>query len=125
MSAALSDEFRNVTTLKLKKDEYKTYIIRYDKVEKFFFFRWTLYVNNGLVVLQSYDRFPAQHVLKLGYRNNSFKVHLKTKDTYHKTPYILIKFDEFDPQKKLATLKMFLYDESLDIKMEEIKEKRD
>ena len=124
VGVGVADEFKSVTTLKLKKDEYKTYMVRYDRFEKPFYFRWTLYVNGGLVVQRSYDRFPAQNILKLGYRNNSFKLYLKPKDSKLKVPYIMVKFVEFDSTNELAIFKLFISDEKEEVQIEELKAKK-
>jgi hypothetical protein len=112
---AAANEYRDIVTIKLKKDEHKKILVKYDKNEKLFKFRWTLYVNGGLVVLRSYDRVVAQNVLKLNHKNQSFRVELKSRGVDYRVPYLLVKFKEFNHETNEATFDMFLSDENMQV----------
>lgn len=107
--------------LDLKKDE----IVRADidsskdsqsQARKDFTMRWTLYRNEGLVVLVTYDKFRYQFILYKDYRLNNWQ--LNTLDTQGvnrspNQPYIRIYFidiqDPFDDEKTIARLKIYGY----------------
>jgi hypothetical protein len=111
-----ANEYRDIVTIKLKKDEQKKILVKYGTSEKLFKFRWTLYVNGGLVVLRSYDRVVAQNVLYLRDRNRSFRLELKPKGAdFYNVPYILVKFKEFDFETNEATFELFLSDKKSQI----------
>ena len=96
-----ANEYRYTKIIKLKKDESNKIIVKYEKIEKLFKFRWTLFTNGGLVVLRSYDRIVAQNILYLRDKNQSFRFDLKPKGgSFLIPPYILIKFVEFDYETK-------------------------
>jgi len=70
-------------------------------------FRWTLYINGGLVMHISYDNRRFQPVLYLIYHRDSFKFDLfpKPKDALYKpfeTPYALLVFKAYDEKKKVV-----------------------
>lgn len=72
-------------------------------------FRWTLYKNEGLVLLVKYEGFPRQYIL---YRKNDMDC---VKISLGKKPpkawlysYLLIKFDDFDEKRYRAVLKIFI-----------------
>ena len=107
--------------ISLKKDEQKKILVKYGKVEKLFKFRWTLYVNGGLVVFRSYDKIVAQNVLYLRYKNNCFRFDLMPKGTSSPyTPYILVKFKEFDFDTKEAHFELFISDKKMRILLENL-----
>lgn len=114
---AQANEYRDIVTIKLKKDEHKKILVKYDKNEKLFKFRWTLYVNGGLVILRSYDRVVAQNVLKLNHKNQSFRLELKSRGVEYSVPYLLVKFKEFNSQTNEATFDMFLSDENMQVSL--------
>jgi hypothetical protein len=121
-ACVMADEFRDVKTFELKKDEVKKILIKYDDRVKLFKFRWTLYKNNGLVIHRSYDKIVAQNILYLRNRNRTFRVQLKPrKSKYHNVPYLLVKFKEFDFKTKKAVFEIFLSDKSMDIKVKYLK----
>lgn len=68
--------------LDLKKDEvvyasiYATKDSQSSGQEKDFSLRWTLYRNEGLVVLVRYDKYPYQFILYKDYRLNSWNLNL-------------------------------------------------
>ncbi|WP_143089716.1 hypothetical protein [Hydrogenimonas thermophila] len=70
-------------------------------------FRWTLYINGGLVMYVSYDKHKFQPLLYLTYHRNAFRFDLfpKPKDALYKpleTPYALLVFKAYDEEKKEA-----------------------
>ncbi len=107
--------------LDLRKDEILRADITSSKdsqgyATKDFSMRWTLYRNEGLVVLVTYDKFRYQFILYRDYRLNSWQ--LNTLDTQgvnraKNQPYIRIYFediqDPFDDEKTIARLKIYGY----------------
>ena len=118
-----SNEYRYIEIIKLAKDEHKKFIVKYDKSEKLFKFRWTLYSNGGLVILRSYDRIVAQHVLYAKQNRRSFRVDLRPSGAgFRITPYVLIKFVEYDFEIKKAVFKLFLSDPGLQVGLEHLED---
>ena len=116
-------DFKQTKIIKLKKDEQKKILVKYDNFVKLFEFRWTLYKNGGLVIHRSYDKIISQNVLYTRYKNNSFRLELKStgaSKTYS-TPYMLVKFEEFDYKTNEAIIKLFLYDEDGNVNLKYIK----
>jgi len=115
---AQANEYRDIVTIKLKKDEHKKILVKYGTSEKLFKFRWTLYTNGGLVVLRAYDRVVAQNVLYLRHKNQSFRLELKPRGAdFYSVPYILVKFKEFDFEKNEATFQLFLSDKNMQVNL--------
>lgn len=105
-------------SLKLKKDQEQKIIVKYDGKEKIFTFRWTLYKNNGLVILRSYDKNPAQNILYLRETNKSFRVELKSRGVnFYDKPYLLVMFKDFNFDTREATFELLLSDDSKKIKL--------
>ena len=116
-SAIFANQFKYVKEISLKKDEQKKILVKYDGRERLFKFRWTLYINDGLVILRSYDKIVSQNILYLNSKNQSFKLELVTHGAaYYEVPYVLVKFKEFDAQKAEAVFQIFLYDKDDEIK---------
>lgn len=112
-------DFRDMQKISLKKDEQKKILVKYGKVEKLFKFSWTLYTNGGLVIFRSYDKIVAQNILYLRYKNNSFRFYLKPQGTdFQYTPYILVKFKEFDYDTQEAHFELFISDKKMQILLE-------
>ena len=106
----------------LKKDELVEMNVKYGSKVKKFTFRWTLYVNKGLVIHRSYDRVVGQNILYLNHLNQSIRLELKPRGTdFYNVPYLLIKFKEFDFKKNEANIEFFLSDEKGQIQIEDIK----
>ena len=121
-----ANEYRYTKSIELEKDECKKILVKYEKIEKLFKFRWTLFVNGGLVVLRSYDRIVAQNVLHLRHRNQSFRFNLKPKDSkFPRAPYILMKFVEFDYETNKASFMLYLSDKSLQVDLEDLDENKE
>ncbi|MDD5156775.1 hypothetical protein [Sulfurimonas sp.] len=123
VATTLSAEwFTQKEEIRLKKDEQKKILVKYDDKKKLFVFRWTLYKNGGLVMFRVYDKIVAQNVLYLRYQNESFRFDLKNRslDAYE-VPYILVKFKEFDDVKKEAVFDLFLFDKKKQVELEFLK----
>lgn len=113
-----ANEYREIKIIKLKKDEHKKILVKYDKIQKLFKFRWTLYANGGLVILRSYDRIVAQNILYLRHKNQSFRLDLQPRGfSVSGVPYILVKFKEFDYETNEAIFEMFLSDDKLKVRL--------
>ncbi len=122
--ALFGNDFREVFKISLKKDEPKKILVKYANREKLFKFRWTLYKNEGLVVLSSYDTFVKQHVLYLNHTNQSFRTELRGRgEKLFTPPYFLLKFKAFDAKKDKAKFELYLYDSELEIKLRFLKNK--
>ena len=81
----------------LKKDEVSEYQIIDPIRLKKFTFRWTLYINDGLVVLANYDGYPYQFILYKRANGSSFQIPLKKKRSF-----LMVEFYDFDVKKKEA-----------------------
>ncbi len=113
-----ADQFLDVKVIKLKKDEQKKILVKYDDKEKLFKFRWTLYKNGGLVILRSYDKIVSQNILYLRNKNRSFRLYLKPKGArFYNVPYFLVKFKEFNSETEEAVFELFLSDKNLQISL--------
>ena len=124
-STIFANDFREAFDFSLKKDEQKKILVKYDNKKKIFVFRWTLYVNEGLVTLYSYDGCVAQNVLYLNHKNQSFRLKLKSSGMdYYNPPYFLLKFKEFDSKKKKAKFELYLYDDKMQIALKFLKNKQ-
>jgi len=102
------DWWTSYASFVLKKDQIQHVKIveRVGGVHKLAF-RWTLYVNGGLVMHIAYDKRRYQSLLYLSYKRNAFRFDLfpKPKDAIYKpfeTPYALLVFKAFDKKKKEA-----------------------
>jgi len=123
-SATFANDFREVFKFSLKKDEQKKILVKYNNRSKEFVFRWTLYINDGLVTLYKYDDFVAQNVLYLNHKNQSLRIRLRNSgQDYYNPPYFLLKFKEFDFKKKKAKFELYLYDEKMQIRLKFLKNK--
>ncbi|MFT7002883.1 MAG: hypothetical protein ACJAWW_000217 [Sulfurimonas sp.] len=118
----IGDEFREIKTISLKKDEQKKILVKYGDITKLFKFRWTLYKNEGLIIHRSYDKIVAQNILYLRHKNHSFRVELKPRGTdYYNVPYVLVKFKEFNYETKEAIFDLLLTDRSAKISLKYLK----
>ncbi len=100
-----------VKKFSLSKDETKKVLVKYGSSQKLLAFRWTLYKNDALIVLGSYDRVVFQHILYLNHTNQSFRVELKPRGANDfLVPYMLVKFVKFDFAKHQALFELWLYD---------------
>ena len=111
-------DFKQTKVIELKKDEEKKILVKYNNLTKLFKFRWTLFKNGGLIIHRSYDKVISQNVLYKRYKNNFFKLELKTKGAdYYDVPFVLMKFKEFNYQSHTAIFELFLYDRVGDISL--------
>jgi len=125
-STLLASDLQKIQEVSLKKDEQKNIFVKYDNKKRLFKFRWTLYINGGLVILRSYDKKVAQNILYLNHKNQSFRVELKTRGAdFYNVPYLLIKFKEFDHKKNLAKFMIYLSDKNKQITLEILKNKQE
>lgn len=121
-SVSFALDYKQTKLIRLKKDEQKKILVKYEEFIKLFEFRWTLYKNGGLIIHRSYDKIISQNILYKRYKNNSFRLELKSPgSSNYNVPYILIKFEEFDYITNEAVLKLFLYDNTDKISLDEIK----
>ncbi len=107
-------EWEYTYTFRLKKDETAKILVHknFEKPSKLsgvMEFRWTLYKNEGLVLLLKYEGFPHQYVL---YRKNDrdfIKVSISKKPSKEwLESYLLMKFEDFDEKRYIATLSVFI-----------------
>jgi hypothetical protein len=120
MSEALDIKDRRLVSL--KKDEQTRILVKYGAYSRLFTFRWTLYTNEGLVILRSYDKEVAQNILYLNSTNQNFKLFLKAKGAdYYNVPYFLVKFKKFDTKKHEAVFEIFLSDRRDQIRLKYLK----
>ena len=116
-----ANNFRDTMEVSLQKDEQKKILVKYDSNERLFKFRWTLYKNGGLVIHRSYDGIVAQNILYLRNKNRSFRLELKPRGAdFYNVPYVLVKFKEFEAQKKEAKFELFLSDDKMQIELKDI-----
>ncbi len=107
-----ADEWKPIKSVSLYKDQLERIVVKSGKLKKLFEFRWTLYADNALVVLRSYDDFVAQHVLRSHYKNRNFRVALLSKRGAHTMPpYLLVTFKHFDFKEKQALFDIYLSDD--------------
>ena len=117
-SFIFANDFREIQQISLKKDEQKKILVKYGDVTKLFKFRWTLFKNDGLVVLRSYDKNVAQNILYMRHKNRSFIVEVKPRGAdYYNVPYILVKFKEFKHKTNEALFELFLSDDKMQISL--------
>jgi len=122
LSAAI--EFRDLYEVALQKDDQIEIVVKYAHYTRVFRMRWTLYVNEGLVLFHSYDKQVFQKILYRNIKNQTFKVFLKAKGAdFYEVPYLLVKFEKFDFEKNRAEFKIFLMDTKNQIEIQYPKKK--
>ena len=115
-------DFKDMKKISLKKDEQKKILVKYGSVDKLFKFRWTLYIDGGLVVFKSYDKIVSQNILYDGTSRSMCKVYLMPKGlNYGRTPYMLLKFKEFDYKKQEALFELYIFDKDMQVLIEYLK----
>jgi hypothetical protein len=98
-----------VYDVSLKKDEIQRFIVRDPVREKIFYFYWTLFINDGLVVNSNYDKYPKQHVLYKKFKLDAFRVKLMRKANYKREgSYIRVEFQYFDIYDKKALFRIYV-----------------
>ena len=121
-STVLGDQYRDVKTIILKKDEQKKILVKYGDITKLFKFNWTLYKNEGLVIHRSYDKIVAQNILYLREKNRTFRLELMPRGSGHYNPaYVLVKFKEFKYETREAIFEVFLFDKKMQVSMKYMK----
>ena len=122
--SAINWNYRN--QVELKKDELARYTLAIDDKIYNLDFRWTLFVNEGLVMLYKFNKFPYQNILYKDYKLKSFKIKLKNRaENAFYEPYALIVFEDFDTNTKKAKFTVFLMDEKRAIQAERVLPKAD
>jgi hypothetical protein len=119
--------------VELKKDQRARYMITIDSKLYTLDFRWTLYVNKGLVMLYKYgtdttkiNGFPYQNILYKDHKLNSFKIKLKNRaSNAFLEPYALVLFKEFDDKTKKATISVMMKDDIRPVQAERVLPKVD
>ena len=121
MEFSFADSFREVRNISLKKDAQKKILVKYGSYERVFQMRWTLYTDGALVVFHSYDRNVAQTILSLRDKNSSFRVYLTARGSdYINKTYMLVRFKEFNFEKKEAAFELLLSDKKMQVQLEEL-----
>lgn len=111
VSAVAKGYWGTVDEVELKKDETIEVKVFNRIRDKSLYFRWTLYINSGLVVISHYDRFPHQYVLyKKDYRRDSFRVRLDRNRSE-----ILVQFLDFNEKKNRAKFKIFSRNANIEV----------
>lgn len=112
--------------VELKKDQVAKYTLLIDNKDFELEFRWTLFVNDGLVTLFKYKKFNKQAVLYASHRLEGFKIELKERATNaNYRPYAYIAFKKFDKKTKKALFHVFLKDEKRTILVDRVLPKVD
>ena len=115
-SSIFANDFREVRKISLKKDEQTKIYVKYGTYTKLLTFRWTLFVNGGLVVHRKYNNVVGQNILYLNYKNQSFRQELLPRGLRRRyLPYLLVKFKAFDAKKNQALFEVYLSDEMLQV----------
>ena len=106
---ASSPNWDSKEIIKLKKDEYYQKIIEDGVRKKRLYFRWTLYMNEGLVTHLNYDGFNHQFILYKHYGLNSFRLNLLPKSHYERDPsFMLLIFKDIDIIAGVVTLELYI-----------------
>ncbi len=121
MSISSADGLLKMDDISLQKDEQKVFLVKYENKERKFTFRWTLYANEGLVTLSSYDTIVSQHMMFLNNTNQTFKVILKRGSRIYERVYLLVKFKKFDTKENRAIFELFLSDPRRETQINEFK----
>ena len=113
-SFAIDTEFWDYSfKTELEKDQVYRLSVDDEEIKKQLFFRWTLFHNNGLVLLVNYDGHPHQYVLYERYRNDTVRLKIARKIGYTAhAPFLLLVFKEFDFEKMKAKFEILVKDSS-------------
>ncbi len=107
--------------VELRKDQVARYQISVDDKLLILDFRWTLYVNKGLVMLYKLDKFPYQNVMYKDHKLDRFKLKLKNRAANaYEEPYAVIVFKDFDDKTKKATFTILLKDDYRSVQAERV-----
>ncbi len=114
--------WREHKEIALKKDQFERMVIKSDVGDRIFEFRWTLYSNTVLVVHSRFDGIVAQHLLKRNHTNQSFRLELLPRKAHKiKVPFLLVRFNDFDLEKREAHMGIYVKDDDEEIKWEYLK----
>ncbi|MFA6145093.1 MAG: hypothetical protein WCW84_03685 [Sulfurimonas sp.] len=107
-----AEPWRETKTFILKKDEFAKIVIKSisPKLERVFFWRWTLYTDKKLVVHENFDRVVGQHMLDIDRHQAFHKRLLGAVKSERDVPYGLVVFKKFDDVNKTAQFDFFLID---------------
>jgi len=97
----------------LKKDYLVTYNIEYNNKTYNFKFRWTLYKNDGIVVIYNYQGHRYQNILYKNIQLNGFKKFIEFGDTPN-SPYFIVYFRDF--KDNIAKFEFLVYNPEKNIK---------
>ncbi len=118
-----ADEWKPIKSVSLQKDQLERIVVHSGALKKLLEFRWTLYSNNALVILRSYDDFVAQHVLRSHYKSRSFRVNLLSRGKNRMMgPYLLVTFKHFDFKAKKALFDIYLSDDDEQVELKFLQE---
>jgi hypothetical protein len=101
-------------TIYLKKDYLVIYYIDYENKRYTLKFRWTLFKNDGIVMLYNYEGFPFQNILYKDYQLNGFKKHIRYKNLPN-DPYFMIYFENYD--NGIAKFRFLIYNPKQNIRI--------
>jgi len=91
----------------LKKDQFAIYEVD----GKPLYFRWTLFINRGIVMHYAYDGFPYQNVLYKDYKQDTFKIRLKQRpDDHMEAPYLMVVFEGMQKGNEAADFAVYVFD---------------
>jgi len=93
-------------TIYLKKDYPVIYKLKYNNKTYTLKFRWTLYKNDGIVMLYNFKNHPYQNILYKNMQLNGFKKYISFNDTPN-TPYFMIYFRDF--KDNIAKFQFLVY----------------
>jgi hypothetical protein len=105
-------------TIYLKKDYVATYKIFYGR-DYILKFRWTLYKNEGLVMLYNYEGHPFQNILYKNNQLNGCRIYIRKNDEVN-DPYLMFYFR--DIKDDIAEFQILIYNPQKDIRIELDKE---
>ena len=126
LSLGLNAELIKMSEIHLKKDQQEKILVSGDGFRKLLVMRWTLYVNSGLVYLQTFNKEVSHHVLYAERRNHSVRIELMSRSAvYNAVPYILIIFREFDFEKNEAVFDLYLWDKQEKVSLKYLSKKEE
>jgi len=98
----------------LKKDYPAIYTIFYNNKSYVLKFRWTLYKNDGLVMLYNYQNHPFQNILYKNYQLNNYKIKINSEDNIN-SPYLMLFFRDF--KDNIARFEILIYNPAKNIEI--------
>lgn len=116
--------WREMKTFNVAKDEMIKIMVKSEGQERLLAWRWTLYTDKALIVHESFDRFVGQHVLSLGYTNQSFRKQLlPALKSERDAVYVTVVFKKFDEGAKKAQFDLLLFDKEKRVVLDYLTEK--